>query len=312
MISNILSMLARHATLAFAIGMALALVAPPICEAVGPTLPIWIFSMLTLSVVRTDTVALAGHIRRPARSVAVIFWMLVLSPLIVGSGLIAFIPLSESLMAPLLFYTAMPPLTAVSALALLFGIDAALAIVVLMAGSLITPLILPPMALLVLGIQIDIGVGELFVRLAALVFGSFLAGLVIRRLAGQVRINRHAGPIDGLMVIVMVLVVIAVFDGVHGPMHANPDLALALVAMAFGAVILYQIVGAVLFLPFGLRTALTAGMLSGNRNLAILAAVLGASATTEIALFVALGQLPVFLLPLIQRPLARHFGFSSS
>lgn len=308
--STALAFMSRHATLMFAVGMVTALVAPPVTRIFGPTLPVLIFSMLTLSVLRTDSVALARHIRRPTRAAAVILWMLVISPAVIGTAALKFLPLPADLMAPFLFYTAMPPLTAVPALAVLFGIDAALAVVALMVGSLLTPFILPPMVLLVLGIEVDIGVLELFSRLAVLVFGAFVAGMAIRHFAGKERLSRHAPSLNGLIVIVMMLIVVAVFDGAHETMWAHPTLALSLAALAFGAAIFYQILSAGLFLPFGLETALTAGMLSGNRNLALLLAVLGTSATTEIALFVAIGQLPVYVLPMLQRPLARRLGFT--
>jgi BASS family bile acid:Na+ symporter len=265
--------------------------------------------MLSLSVMRTQSTAIKTHVVRPKRAIAVILWMLVLSPLTVGSLIVLLNPFSDNLLAPLLFYTAMPPLTAVPALALLFGIDAGLAIIVLMAGSLLTPFVLPPMMLIVLGVEVDISATELFLRLAVLVFGSFLTGIFLRHKIGQERLNHHRPLHDGAIVMIMMLIVIAVFDGTHGTLIANPRLAIMLTVMALAAATFYQILSAFMFLPFGLKTALTAGMLSGNRNLALVLAVLGSSATTEIALFVALGQVPVYLLPMVQRPLAKRFGF---
>lgn len=312
MMTYLLTQLSRHATLAFVFGIGIAVLVPPVTELFGPTLPMLIFSMLTLSVLRVKASALRDHAKRPVKAFTVIFWMLVLSPLIVGTAVIVLKPVPEELLAPLLFYTAMPPLTAVPALALLFGIDAALAIIVLMGASLLTPIILPPMMLIVLGVEIDIGVGDLFMRLAILVFGSFLAGLTLRKLTGEERLARHQSSLDGVIVLVMVFIVIAVFAGTHETLWANPELVMTLVVMAVGAALFFQILSALLFLPFGLKTALTAGMLSGNRNLALVLAVLGTNATLEIALFVAVGQVPVYLLPMVQRPLARKFGFTTN
>ncbi len=308
----LLTQLSRHATLAFVIGIGVAILSPMASEFVGPVLPVLIFSMLTLSVLRVKTSALGQHARRPGKAVAVIVWMLVFSPLVIGLTLLAIAPVRSELMAPLLFYTAMPPLTAVPALALLFGIDAALAIIVLMGASLLTPLILPPMMLIVLGVEIDISIGELFLRLATLVFGSFIAGLSLRKLIGEEGLAKHAPSLDGIIVLVMVLIVIAVFDGTHATLAANPKLGVTLAALAVGAAIFFQTVSALIFLPLGLKTALTAGMLSGNRNLALVLAMLGDTATLEIALFVAVGQVPVYLLPMVQRPVARKLGFNSS
>ena len=308
MISSALHFSARHATWIFACAMAMALTVPPITAVIGPILTLLIFSMLTLSVMRTDLTAIAGHFRQPGRALAVIVWMLAISPLVVGSLLVV-APVPHELLTPLLFYTALPPLTAVPALAILFGIDAALAVVVLIGASLATPLILPPMMLMVFGVDVDIEMTTLFMRLSVLVIGSFLAGLLIRAIAGRARLAAHRQNLDGVIVIVMGLIVLAVFDGIHGPMLARPELAIGLIVAVVAASITFQVLSFFLFLPFGLETALTTGMLAGNRNLALILAVLGDSATIEIALFVSLGQLPVYLLPMIQRPLIRRLGF---
>jgi len=54
--------------------------------------------------------------------------------------------------------------------------------------------------------------------------------------------------------------------------------------------------------PFGWRVAASAGMLSGNRNMALYLAVLPAAADARLALFFALCQFPLFLSPFLLRP----------
>ncbi len=51
------------------------------------------------------------------------------------------------------------------------------------------------------------------------------------------------------------------------------------------------------------RTALTAGMLAGNRNQAVFLAVLPAAADPNLLLFFALGQIPMFVGPFVLRPI---------
>jgi BASS family bile acid:Na+ symporter len=50
--------------------------------------------------------------------------------------------------------------------------------------------------------------------------------------------------------------------------------------------------------------ALAAALLSGNRNIGLLLAALGAAADFDVVLYLALGQIPVFLTPL-GRPIYR-------
>jgi BASS family bile acid:Na+ symporter len=59
-------------------------------------------------------------------------------------------------------------------------------------------------------------------------------------------------------------------------------------------------------LPLGLRTAASAGLMSGNRNMALYLAVLPAGTDPRILLFFGLCQLPLFLSPFLLRPVYRR------
>ena len=62
-------------------------------------------------------------------------------------------------------------------------------------------------------------------------------------------------------------------------------------------------VTAVGFLWLGRRAAFTVGFLAGNRNMGLLLVVLPAGPHPDIALYFALAQFPIYILPALLKPL---------
>ena len=56
----------------------------------------------------------------------------------------------------------------------------------------------------------------------------------------------------------------------------------------------------------GPRRALTVGLVSGNRNLALILAALAGSTNFDLLLFFAVGQIPIYILPALLAPLYRR------
>ena len=56
----------------------------------------------------------------------------------------------------------------------------------------------------------------------------------------------------------------------------------------------------------GRRAALSAGFISGTRNLAIILAVLPVSVDPDLPLFFAVGQFPIYIMPIILKPVFRR------
>ncbi|MCK6452540.1 MAG: hypothetical protein L6R19_17080 [Alphaproteobacteria bacterium] len=67
-----------------------------------------------------------------------------------------------------------------------------------------------------------------------------------------------------------------------------------------------QAVGALLFSPAGRTTALTVGHMFGYRNMALPLAVLADAAPAGFALYVAMAQLPMYMLPVLTVRLYRR------
>lgn len=300
---RLLEWLGRHATALLAGGVLVGILLPQVAAFARPSLAVVVFLMLTVTLVRLDWRAAGGYLRRPLVPLLALLATLLLAPLVVYA-VAPLLPPGLALSVVLMAMT--PPLLSAPAFALLLGLDAPLALVLVVTAMLVTPLLLPSLALLLLGLDIDIGAAALMGRLALLIVGAFTCAWLLRRAMGPARLLAWAERINGINVIVLMVFAVAVMDGVTAVLLADPWRVAGFTVAAFAANGLLQMAGAGAFLGCGRRAALTVGFANGNRNLGMLLAVMGAGAGPDFALFVAIAQLPIFMLPWLTLPLYRR------
>ncbi|MFC7608868.1 hypothetical protein [Teichococcus aestuarii] len=136
-------------------------------------------------------------------------------------------------------------------------------------STLLVPFTAPPLALGLLGIDLSITVAGLMARLALVVGLPLVVSLAIRQMAGPARLARWGGAVDGAVVLLVVLYGFGVMDGVLALLLAEPGLVLGGVALAFAGCLGLNPATALVFRPAGRRLSLSAGLLSGNRNMAL-------------------------------------------
>ncbi len=294
-----------HAVPIMLIGVLSSVAFQPLAATFRPILIVLIITTLTLAVMRTDLRSLGSILRRPTGAVAQVIWLLGVSPFLMYAVVLLF-PVPDELRGPLVLYAATAPVTSMPAFALLFGLDVAFVLVGVTSAAMLSPLTVPATAAIVMGDQIAIGILDLAARLAMVIGGSYAAGIALRRVIGAQRIAGWSVQLNAVFVIAATLLGIAVMDGIVE--IANRDLALMalIVAIVLGASFLMFVLGTVFSLPAGLTVALGAGLNSGGRNISIVLAVVGASASDALIMVVAAAQLPIFVLPVLQRPLIRR------
>jgi hypothetical protein len=91
-------------------------------------------------------------------------------------------------------------------------------------------------------------------------------------------------------------------DGMQARILAEPLWVLGGVALAFAGNFGLNLATALAFAPTGRGVALSCGLLSGNRNMALYLAVLPAATDARVLLFFALCQFPLFLSPFLLAP----------
>jgi bile acid:Na+ symporter, BASS family len=253
------------------------------------------------AMLRTEVAEVVAHARRGVRVVLALAWVLLASPVLMAL-LAASLPLPRLLVETLVLWAATASMTSAPALAFVIGLDASLTLLVMVLSTLAMPLVLPPVAVGLIGIDIEIGVVALMLRLAGFIGGAALVAAALRRTLGA-RLARHPLEINGANVIALVVFATAVMDGVQETLLRRPSEALLYLALAYGAAVAFQIAGTLIFLGWGRRAALTMGVLGANRNFGIVGASLGAAAPAEMTLFLAATQVPVYTFPALLRPI---------
>lgn len=301
-----LDWLGRHAASVLALGALVGLAVPPLADFLRPFMvPMIVFSF-TLGTVRLDYRVVYQHLRRPKLLLVVTAFLLLASPLVV---LIVLRPLAlpAGLAAAVVLMVMGPPLTTAGSFALILGLDAEFAVTTVILTHTLVPLTLPPLALGLLDLELEISLGAFAGRLVLIIGGAFLITFVARRwFLDWSFVERHARRIDGAAVLGLVAFAAGLMSGVTEVLLARPLEVLLYVAVAFAANVALQLTGALVFWRSGRRLALTIGHMTGNCNMALVLAALADTAPFEIFMFFALAQLPMYMLPVLTLPLYRR------
>lgn len=302
---RMLAFLGGHATWVLFVGVFLGLAVPSLAALARPLLAPAVAVLLTATLVRIDWQMMQAYLRRPWAAALITAWLLIGAPLAMAAVL-ALLPLPGALTTALVLMAAAPPILSAAPIAMILGLDGALALVVALTATLLTPLTVPPLALALLGLELDIGVVEFMTRLSIVVAAAFAAALVIRRLIGRERLPRIATHLDGLVVVVMLVFAVAIMDGVTATLIERPMIVAVWLLAAFIANPALQIAGALAFCWLGRRRALTVGLVSGNCNMGLLLAAFPPGTDFDVVLYFAVAQLPMYMLPAVLLPLYRR------
>lgn len=285
-----------------ALGIFAGLLVPPLAAAFRDVITPTVVVLMTLVLLRVDPAQVLAYLRRPLLVLALLVWLLALCPLLAWGVARAF-GLDGPLGAALVIMATGCAATSSPAFARLVGLDGEISLVVAVLSTLLIPLTAPPLALGLLGIDLAISVQGLMLRLALVVGLPMLLSVAIRRLMGPARLAEWGRAVDGAVVLMVVFYGFGVMDGMLAKLLAEPAFVLGGTALAFAGSFALNAATALAFLPWGKTLALSAGLLSGNRNMALYLAVLPAATDPRILLFFAMCQFPLFLSPFLLRPL---------
>jgi BASS family bile acid:Na+ symporter len=302
---------ARHGGVLLAGCIFVGVAVPPLAALLRETVTITVAGLMTLVLLRIDLAQVLAYLRRPLMVLALLVWLLVACPLL-AYGLVRLTGLDGALGAALVIMATGCAATSSPAFARLVGLDASISLVAAVLSTLIIPFTAPPLALGLLGIDLAISLGGLMARLATIVGLPLLLALLIRRVTPPQRMADWSGMVDGTVVVLLVMYGIGVMDGMQAKLLSEPAWVAAGLALAFAGNFGLNAATALAFLPAGRRVALAAGLLSGNRNMALYLAVLPAATDSRILLFFALCQFPLFLSPFLLRPIYDRLRGSSS
>ncbi len=278
---------------------------PPLARAAHPLLSPIVFVLMVAIFLRVDLPGTFAHLRRPRRAAIMVAGQLLISPLLMAA-IIAPLHLEPSIAAGLIIFAAGCAATSSPAFARMVGLDPDLSLVVALASTLLVPFTAPPLVALLAGIALPIGTGAFTARLLFFVALPALLSLGLRQAIGPDRLAVWGEAIDGALVLLLFFYGFGVMDGLGARALADPAWVAIALAAAFLADYALNAMTTLALWPLGARTAAAAGLMAGNRNMALFIAVLPASADNRITLFFGLCQFPLFLSPFLLRPVYRR------
>ncbi|MCR0984395.1 hypothetical protein [Roseomonas populi] len=297
---------ARNGGSLLAVGIFVALFTPEAATSAlrGLVTPV-VASLMTLVLLRVDPGQVLAYLRRPLLVAALLAWLLLACPVLAFA--VAWLTgLDGPLGAALVIMATGCAATSSPAFARLVGLDGEISLVAAVLSTLLVPFTAPPLALGLLGIDLAISVSALMGRLMLVVGLPLVLSVIIRRIVAPEVLARWGRAVDGTVVLLVVLYGFGIMDGVLARLLATPEFVLGGLALAFAGSFGLNAATALAFRPAGARVALSAGLLSGNRNMALYFAVLPAATDPRILLFFALCQFPLFLSPFLLRPVYRR------
>lgn len=296
---------ARRGSVLLAAGVFGGVLAPPMARAFKTIITPDVFLLMVLVLLRVDIARTAALLRRPGRALAIVAALLLACPLICWALLRPF-PVDPSIVAGVVIFATGPAAVSSPAFARMVGLDADLSLVATLAMLVVVPFTAPPLALGLLGIDLSLSAAAFSARLLVVVGVPALLALAIRRLAGPERLSDWGEAVDGALVWLVVFYGFAVMDGLGARVAADPAWVAAALLAAFLADYGLNAMTTLAFAPWGRREAATAGLMGGNRNMALYIAVLPATTDPRIILFFGLCQFPLFLSPFLLRPAYRR------
>lgn len=293
---------ARHGAALLAGSIFAGLFVPPLAAVMRDVITPVVFILMILVLLRVDPAQVLAYLRRPLLVAALLAWLLIACPLLAW-GALAALGIEGPLAAGLVIAATGCAATSSPAFARLVGLDGEIALVVAILSTLLVPFTAPPLALGLMGIDLAISMGGLMLRLALLIGLPLLLSIAIRRIVAKETLHDWGRAVDGAVVQLVVLYGFGVMDGMLAKLLAEPGLVLGGVAFAFAGMLALNAMTALACAGLGQRLALSAGLMSGNRNMALYLAVMPAATDPGIMLFFVLAQFPLFLSPFLLKPL---------
>lgn len=302
-----LAWIGRQGTTGLVVAIFLSIAVPPLAAYVKPHLAETVFVLLVFSYLRTEPEKLRQVVRAPGLAIVASLWAMIAAPVLAGGALnlIGLPKLAPDLYTIMILHVAIAPIVSSAAFAALLGLDIAFTMVSVILCNMLSPVTTVAVSTFFLGTSL-ISPLDLGIKLLVFLLVSGLVAMLIRRVAGQARIEANKETIDGLNVLAVFVFAIAAMDGVPRHVIADPlgaamllGIAILLAAAMFG-------ISALVFMRAGFGIGTVVGMLAGFRNLGTIMAAIGTALPDQAWFYFALVQFPIYLFPALIKPFVRR------
>ncbi len=302
---KLLSWIGRQRTRAIAALVLIAILTPPVGSVLKPYLTEAVVGLLVIAFMRIDIAAFRFHLRHPGLVIAASLWTTFAIPVLfaLGSHLFDLRYSYPPLFTGLMLHAVASPMMAAPAFAALMGLDATIVLVTLLLSTALVPL---SAAIFAAIFSLDLALSPIAIglKLLAILTGSAVAGLFLRKAMGSARIAKFQDEIDGVNILILFVFVSAVMGDVGREFIQYPLRMIGLTALAFTVFALLLIATWAVFAVTGMRNALAIGLMTSQRNMGLMIAAAGGVVPELTWLYFAAGQFPIYLSPWLLQPLA--------
>jgi bile acid:Na+ symporter, BASS family len=306
---SLLSWIGRHGAQGFAISILVGLAVPQLSATARPLLAVTIFVFVMLTFARAEEDRVRKLLASPRPLVIASLW-LVLAPATVITLILMAIGrtnLDPGLVLGLAVMGAAPPIMSAPAVAMLLGLEPTLLLSAVLVTTVAAPLVSPVIVDIIAGEAVPLDINVLIKRLLVLIGGAIIAAALLRRILGMETIRRRKEALDGIGVLMYFIFAVAAMDGVMAAALTRPWLVAQFLGFAFLMAGLGFASAAIVLRSFPAPERFIMGYVTLQRNMGLLIAALGAAAPPTTFLFFALAQFPIYLMPMIVKPLAGRF-----
>lgn len=294
---------ARHGRLVLIAGLVAGILLPGLAGAVRGVLPELVACMLGVAALRIGPSAARGSLADIHISLRLVAVYQLLLPLVLAGAFLV-LGLDGTLATAMVLMAAAPSISGSPNLTIMTGHDPAPALRLMIAGVALLPLTVAPVFLLwpifgSLG-AIALASGKLLLLIGC----SSAVAFVIREKFFPEPSIETLGVIDGVSALLMAVLVIGLMSALGPAIAQTPGLVGLTLAAAFAINFSLQIAA---YLATGgrghERSRVAWSIIAGNRNIALFLVALPAAITDPLLLFIGCYQIPMYLTPILLRPL---------
>lgn len=306
--TGLLAFAARHGRSALVLGLLAGLLLPGLAAALRPWLPQMVAGLLFLNAYRIGLRRAAGGLRDGLGTLsAVLLLQLALPLLALGAAALLGLAATSAALALILMLSA-PSVTGSPNITALLGHPPEPAFRLLILGTALMPRTVIPVFLLAPGLGGQANLSDVLLaagRLVATIGLVVPAGFLLRRLAAPQLSNGQAAAIDGLTVIALAVIVVALMAALGPALRQDPWLVLQWMGFAFAANLGLQMLTWAVTRRRAGSGAAAVSVVAGNRNFALFLIALPAATTEPLLIFLGCYQVPMYLTAILMRPLYR-------
>jgi arsenite transporter len=294
---------ARHGRLVLIAGLVAGILLPGLAGMVRGVLPELVACMLGVAALRIGPSAARGSLADIHVSLRLVAIYQLLLPLVLAGAFLA-LGLDGTLATAMVLMAAAPSISGSPNLTIMTGHDPAPALRLMIAGVALLPLTVAPVFLLwpifgSLG-AIALASGKLLLLIGC----SSAVAFVIRQRFFPQPLTETLAVIDGVSALLMAVLVIGLMSALGPAIAETPGLVGLTLAAAFAVNFSLQIAAYMLTGGRGHeRSRVAWSIIAGNRNIALFLVALPAAITDPLLLFIGCYQIPMYLTPILLRPL---------